>query len=159
MAIQSGGTLRFRTDVNTKLRVTNLLVLPDATLIVGTAANPVSANVTAQVIINDTPFDLSKDPSQYGHGLIAFGTVTMHGSEHASTFTKLAVEAHAGDTVLRLSSPVSGWKVGDKLVFPDSRQLYDGSFPGQSGYLSQTELPTIAAVSVDGLTITLSAPR
>jgi hypothetical protein len=159
VAIQAGGTLQFRTDISTRLRVTNLLVMPGATLTIGTAANPVSVGVTAQVIISDTPIDLTKDPSQYGHGLIALGTVTMHGTTHPSTFTNLAVEAHAGDTTLKLSSPAVGWSVGDKLVIADSRQLYYGQRPEDGGtYTNETELPVIAAISADGLTITLSAP-
>src|SRR6185312_14884367 len=73
VAVQSGGVLQFRTDMSTRLRVTNLLVMEGGTLTVGTAANPVPAGVKAEIIINDVPIDTSKDPGQYGHGLIALG--------------------------------------------------------------------------------------
>ena len=79
VAIQSGGKLTFRTDINTQLLVTNLLVMPGGTLLVGTAANPVAANVKAQILITDSPIDTTTDPSQFGHGLIGLGTVTMTG--------------------------------------------------------------------------------
>src|SRR5205085_11949151 len=52
--------------------------------------------------------------------------------------------------------PASGWRAGDKLVLPDTRQL-DYSQRGP-GYASQEENPTIAAIAADGLTLTLAAP-
>src|SRR5262249_11976838 len=117
------------------------------------------ANVKAEVVCADVPFDLSRDPSQYGHGLIGLGKVTMHGAVKSDTFVRLAAEPHAGDTTLLLEAPVSGWQVGDRLVLPDTHQLqwfeqhlYDYN------YLPQWELPALAAISADGRTITLAAP-
>lgn len=150
VAVQSGGTLQFRTDVGTRMRVTNLLVMEGGTLTVGTAANPVAAGVKAEIIINDVPIDTTKDPSQYGNGLIALGTVTMHGAAISDSFVKLATEPKAGDTTLTLATPVSGWRAGDTLVLPDTRQPY----PGITG--NQLEQLTVAGVSADGLTIALS---
>ena len=115
VSIQSGGLLQFRTDVSTRLRVTNLMVLPGGTLLVGTPVAPVQAGVKAEVIINNVAIDTTKDPEQYGNGLIAFGTVTMHGAAMSDTFVELAVEPRAGDTTLTLATPVTGWTVGDRL--------------------------------------------
>src|SRR5262249_35682981 len=70
VVIQAGGHLAFRTDVNTRLTVTNLLVLQGAELQIGTAADPVAANVTAEVVFPNTPLDTARDPEQFGHGLI-----------------------------------------------------------------------------------------
>src|SRR5207244_3840409 len=51
---------------------------------------------------------------------------------------------------------VSGWQVGDKLVVPDTRQLHGNEL--NANYIPQWELPTLAAVSPDGTTLTLSQP-
>jgi hypothetical protein len=154
--IRSGGTLQFRTDINTQLTVANLLVLAGGTLQVGTAANPVQSTVKALIVFPDQPLDLVNDPFQYGNGLIALGKVTMYGAVKSATFVTLAAEAHAGDTTLTLSQPVSGWQPGDRLILPDSRQLYT-EVTGTS-FVGQWETVTITGVSADGLTITLSQP-
>jgi PKD repeat protein len=152
VAIQFGATLNFRTDASTRLRVTNLLVMEGGTLTVGTTANPVSAAVKAEIIINNVAIDTTKDPSQYGNGLIVFGKVSMHGAVLSDTFVRLAMEPRAGDTTLTLSIPVTGWKAGDRLVLSDTRRFHDRT----EGY--QLERPTVSSVSADGLTVTLTAP-
>jgi hypothetical protein len=153
--VQAGGTLQFQTNANTRLRVTNFVVLPNATLTIGTPSNPVQSAFTAQVIINNLPFNTTLDPSQYGHGLIGLGTVTMSGAQPSATHVTLAAEAHAGDTTLSLATPVTGWQAGSMLELSDTRQLYYNLL---YNYTPQWETPTIAAVSADGRTITLSAP-
>lgn len=161
VAIQAGGSLVFRTDVGTRLTVVNVLVMPGGTLQVGTAANPVAANVKAEIIIADQPFDLVLDPEQYGHGLIALGTVTMHGATRSDTFVRLASEPHAGDLILTLQAPVSGWRVGDRLFIPDSRQLRNDERnwdPNHMNYVPMWETATIGSISADGRTLTLTAP-
>ncbi len=152
VAIMEGGTLDFRTDMSTRLRVTNLLVMEGGTLTVGTTENPVSAQVKAEIIINDVPIDTTKDPSQYGNGMIVFGKVSMHGAAMSDTFVRLAVEPRAGDTTLTLSVPVSGWKAGDRIIIPDSRQWHDAIG------IYQLERPTISSISEDGHTIFLTQP-
>jgi hypothetical protein len=157
VVIVSGGHLIFRTDITTKLTVVNLLVLEGGELQIGTEANPVAANVTASVVFADQPINTALDPEQFGHGLIALGKVTMVGAAQSETFARLAVAPRAGDTTLHLQAPATGWNVGDRLLLPDSRQLVAGSTDG-AAYVDEVETPTIAAVSADGLTVTLAAP-
>jgi hypothetical protein len=160
VVIQAGGHLAFRTDVNTRLTVTNLLVLQGGELQIGTAAAPVAANVTAEVIFPDIPLDTARDPEQFGHGLIGLGKVTMNGAAKNQTFVRLGAEPRAGATTLTLSQPVSGWRVGDQLVLPDTRQLTWETQPdnpdGDHNY--QWEVVTLAGISADGQTLTLSQP-
>lgn len=156
VAIQSGAQLSFRTDVNTRLIVTNLLVMEGGTLQIGTQVNPVAANVKAEVLFTDTALDLINDPEQYGNGLIALGKVTMHGAVKDQTFIRLAVEPRAGSTTLTLSAPATGWRVGDTLVLPDTRQLT--SETGYANYNWQGENVSVAAISADGRTVTLTTP-
>ncbi|MGL6072544.1 MAG: PA14 domain-containing protein [Fimbriiglobus sp.] len=166
VSIKNGGTLAFRTDMNTRLYVSNLQVLSGGTLTVGTAANPVAANVKAEIIIADRPLNLARDPEQFGNGLIALGTVKMHGSAKKVNgndlgYVKLAVDPLVGHTTLTLAAPVTGWRSGDKLILPDTRQLgTDVGSPSVPYPSRQTETLTISndadAISTDGLTIKLA---
>ncbi len=156
VAIQSGGSLIFRTDVNTRLTVINLLVMPGGELQIGNAVNPVSASVKAEVIFADVAIDTVADPAQYGNGLIAMGKVAMRGATMSDTFVRLAIEPAAGATTLALSQPVTGWKAGDKVVLPDTRQL--DWFERGAGFVGQWEMVTLSSVSANGLTLTLSQP-
>jgi len=156
IGIQSGGKLAFRTDINTTMYVSNLLVLQGGELDVGTEANPVAANVTASIIIANKPLDTTNDPGQWGNGLIGLGTVSLVGAVKTDTFIRLATEPKAGQTTLKLSKPATGWKVGDKLLLPDTRQLLEEETG--SSFSSQVENLAISAISADGLTITLTTP-
>ena len=155
MEIQPTASLQFATNINTELVVANLLVLQGGTLQIGTQANPIAANVTAQVVFANQPLNTNLDPEQYGDGLIVLGNMTTYGAAKAAYVT-LAQEAHAGDTVLHLASPSTGWAVGDTLLLPDTRQLaWDQN---HANYVSEMEQVTIQSISADGLTVTLTAP-
>jgi chitodextrinase len=161
VVIDDGGTLRFRTDVDTEMLVGTMMVMPGGTLEVGTQARPVSPGVRATITIADRPIDTMFDPEQFGHGLVGLGNVTIHGAPMNSTFVRLAAEPRAGDTKLVLSEPVSGWRAGDWLFLPDTRQLVtDGRLRSSGGgyYSPQAENPTIASISADGRTLTLASP-
>jgi PKD repeat protein len=154
--IQNTGTLTFRTDINTGLVVGNFLVLQGGTLDVGTAANPIASNVQANIYLGNQPFNTSSDPQQFGDGLIVLGNVTMHGAVK-TPYVTLAQEAHAGDTVLHLASPATGWQVGDDPLLPDTRQLLGDGYTGYT-YQPEWERVQIQSISADGLTVTLTAP-
>jgi hypothetical protein len=112
------GKLAFAPSVNTRLKVTNLEVMAGAmgmgtrgVLEVGTAAVPIAADVTAEIVIADSPLGGGvPDPDQFGTGINVFGKVSMHGSVKTPTFLRLATEPRAGDMALTLSAPVSGWR-------------------------------------------------
>ena len=75
------GKLAFAPTVNTRLRVTNLQVMAGemgmgtpGVLEVGTAASPIAAGVTAEIVIANSPLGGSvADPLQFGTGLIDAG--------------------------------------------------------------------------------------
>jgi hypothetical protein len=151
------GTLNFRTDTNTSLRAGTILVYDVGHLIVGTTANPVAANVTAEIVIANQPLNLGSDPGQYGTGLIAFGEWKMHGAVKTPTFTRLTAEPLAGQSTLSLAQSVSGWRVGDSVVIPDTRQLAFSEWDfDYNAFVSQAEVRTITQVT--GNQITLNSP-
>ena len=152
--VELAGALEFRTDISTQLLVANLLVLEGGTLEIGTPSRPVAPDVTASIIIADQAIDTTFDPEQYGTGLIGLGCVTIVGAAKDS-FVRLAAEPRAGDTMLRLSAPAAGWRPGDRLVIPDTRQLIDAE--RGANFAREDEIVTVANVSPDGTTITLAA--
>ena len=89
--------------------------------------------------------------------LLALGGVELVGQPRAASWVRLAAPAAKGATTLSLATPVGGpaapagsfaWAVGESVTITPTE--YDG--PGQ------LEDATIAAVSADGLTLTLAAP-
>jgi G8 domain len=153
IGIESGGVLRFATGVVTRLRVGTLLVLPNGTLEIGTSSNPVTAS--AELIIKNKPLDTVNDPDQYGTGLLSIdGTVTMHGAWKSPTFVRVVTEPRAGHSALSLAQPVSGWRPGDRIFLPDTRQVpADHWF--NPAYALQVEERIVQSVSADGRTITV----
>ena len=156
LEIRSGGSLTFATSSSTALTVGTLEVLPGGSLTVGTVVQPIASTVTARIIIADQPLDLVNDPFQFGTGIVGLGTVTMCGQPRSPSYARVATEPLQGDTTLTLASPVSGWQVGDRVILPDSHMF--NWFERSSTLQFQIDTLTLAAVSADGLTLTLSQP-
>jgi hypothetical protein len=148
------GRLAFRTDLSTRLKVVTIMVLANGSLEVGTPGEPVGPAVTAEIVIADRPFDTGIDPGQVGHGIVALGTVTMHGAVKTPTFSRVSREPLAGQTGLALEQPVAGWQAGDRIVIPDTRQLRVNE--GGRDYRAQTEKLEIASIS--GTSVRLRTP-
>jgi hypothetical protein len=158
IGIETGGTMRFATDRNTTLRVGTLLVLPGGTLEIGTEANPIPASLTAEVVIKDRALNTAIDPDQYGTGLLSIdAAVTLHGAVKTPTFVRTAVEPRAGHTTLTFTRPVAGWRTGDRIFLPDTRQVpADHWF--NANYTLQVEERSVVSVAEDGRSLTLSSP-
>ena len=151
--VEVRGRLTFATATDTRIRVGTLTVREGGHLEIGGAGAPVAADATAAVVIADRPIDTARDPAQVGTGLIGLGRVTMHGAARTPTFIRTRREPLAGDRTLELEQPVSGWRPGDYVVVPDTRQLRAAE--RGAGRTSQTEKVQVAAVS--GTEITLAA--
>jgi len=164
------GELDFRTDINTQLTVTTLMVHNKAIFTLGTPAHPVQPTVTATLVFNDEAPSIKgdahhpSDPEQWLTGFIAMddARVTFSGSPLDPTFVRLDTRHYqssggpqTGETTLSLSEPVSGWKPGDRLILPDTRELTSRE---QNPYVPEWEELTLISISGDGKTLTLSAP-
>jgi hypothetical protein len=147
------GRLRFRADANTRMRTANLMVMDEGYLEVGSAEVPVAPNVSAEIIIADHKIDRQLDPAELGTGIESLGKIRMHGAMKSPTFVRLAEEPLAGQTTLTLEQRVEGWKAGDHIVIPDTRQLRDSE--RRSNY-KQDEKIEIASIAENH--VTLSAP-
>jgi len=124
--LEINGQLSFSTSQNTRLTVGNLTVMPTGTLQIGTPSLPVARGVKAELVIADQPLNLQTDPSQYGTGLIALGTVSIHGAPMDLRWDRLTSEPRAGDTSLLIANDAFEWRAGDTLVLPDTRQVLAG---------------------------------
>jgi hypothetical protein len=162
--IEVNGIFTFSVQNSTQLLVTTLMVMPSGSLIVGTPAQPIPAHITAEIIIADTPLQTGTttspgiDPKQYGNGIIGLGTVTMHGAQKNPTFVQVAQEPKAGQTTVAFAQPVNGWKVGDKVIVPDTRHLLLGGGEVWAGYRTQVEERIVASIAADNRSISLKTP-
>ncbi len=152
LAIYPNGTLSFETNAHTSLTVGTLMVMEGSTLQIGTAIDPVASDASASILFADRAINTTLDPGQYGHGLLVFGTLTVHGAPLSDTFVRLDAEPESGATTLSLEKPVTGWRAGDRVILPDTRQLTrneDGA-----DYVPQWEAQTVQSIS--GATVTLN---
>jgi hypothetical protein len=152
--VEVRGQLAFDTARSTKLTVVTLIVMEDGLLEVGSDARPVAAAARAEIVIADRPFDFALDPGQVGNGIIGLGRIRMHGAVKTPTFARLAGDARQSQTTFVLDRPLEGWAPGDRIVFPDTRQLRE-SERGRA-FSSRDEQAEVAAV--DGSSITIRTP-
>lgn len=138
------GRFIFRRDADTRLTVGTIIVRTGGELEIGTAANPVAASVSAEVVIADQPLDLTSDPEQFGTGLIGFGKVTIGGAARTPTFLRTVSEPRSGQTSLALEASPLGWRPGDRLILPDTRHLKVAEY---NNYVPQWEELSLGGIS------------
>lgn len=156
ISIQEGGTLAFATNQSTKLVVGNLLVKDDGTLEIGREGQPVPFGVSAELLIADQALDTSgADPRQYGTGIIVLGTIRTEGMQK-TPYARLTGDLAQGASVLTLQTAPTGWRVGDRVVLPDTHDWNENEY--WWNYVSRAEVFVITAISPDGLQITLDRP-
>ncbi len=86
-------------------------------LLVGTPEIPIAAGKTAQIRLHYLDgMDKESCPAIVCCG----GRMDFHGSPLSRTWVKLGATAKAGSTELVLAEPVSGWRVGDRLIVTSS---------------------------------------
>ncbi|MCP8900612.1 G8 domain-containing protein [Gilvimarinus xylanilyticus] len=153
------GELNFATNSDTRMTLDTLFVDPRGTLTIGTQSQPVNRSVNAEIVFAaNGDIDVDWDPLLLSRGLIAHGTLEIHGAEKVSHL-KLATDARAGDSQLHLARSARGWREGDTLVITGTRfsgWKWDNSIREVRYHGTQDEVRTITAVS--GSSVTLDAP-
>jgi Ca2+-binding RTX toxin-like protein len=148
--IRVDGTLQFAADLNTKLLVDTIVVVPEGTLIIGDQTTPIRNDHTAQIIFtSDRPVDTTWDPTQLSRGLISHGTASIYGADKLD-FSGLAQDAIAGDNELVLNLPAGtdsplGWKIGDQLALGGTSYEHWGSDADNTRF--HDEVLTITAIN------------
>src|SRR5215813_14065770 len=117
--IEVAGTLRVPRTRDTHVKFTHLINLPGGTIDVGTQADPIPCNRHVEFIIRDVPIDTTKDPFQWGNGLINFGHQTRVGCRKTA-FVETTDSLQAGAREITLGSVPVNWQVGDELLIPDT---------------------------------------
>ncbi|MEO1200704.1 MAG: cadherin-like domain-containing protein [Pseudomonadota bacterium] len=157
--VRVDGELSFATETDTRMVVDTFVVSPSGRLQIGTADNPVDANVRTEIVIaNNGDIDVGWDPLLLSRGLISHGEVEIHGAEK-TTFLKVDSAPMAGDTEITLQEVPQGWQVGDTIVLTGTHKQgwgWDNTLGRVVHRESEDEEVTITAI--DGNLITIDRP-
>ncbi|SDX03413.1 PA14 domain-containing protein [Ruegeria halocynthiae] len=150
-SVRVDGELSFATNTDTKLVVDTLVVDTTGRLEIGTADNPIDANVNVDIVIaNNGDIDVNWDPSLLSRGVVSHGQIEIHGAEKTA-FLKVADAPMTGDTSMTLQEIPEGWQVGDKLVITGTHKTgWTGTAAGHIE--SQDEEVTITSISGNQIT-------
>lgn len=158
------GTLSFARDRNTRLDVGLIKVGGDETedgaafshvhsaqravLEIGTADRPIPPEYRA--LIRLTYFD-GTDNESLPALVCCGGRMEMHGAPMNRTWVKLGAPVRKGDVHINLAEPVSGWRVGDRVILvATKRQVVtdtEDTFRETTRDNTQTEERIIAALN------------
>jgi hypothetical protein len=166
------GTLTFARDRDTLLEVGLLKIGGDASedgfnnashqhsgtrpvLEVGTAEEPIPAGRTARIrLVYFEGADKESLPSLICCG----GRMDLHGAPMSRTWLKLGAPAARGAAEITLAEPVTGWRVGDRILLTaTTRQIKNkNTFRDSTRDNTQTEERIVRAIS--GAKVTLDRP-
>lgn len=150
--IEVAGTLRLPQGRDTALTYTTLTVLPGGFYDACPAGGLSPENTFTQTIRN-APIDTAEDPFQWGHGLVNNGKWALCGAPMLE-WSPVQNGLSRGMTTAVLDREPVGWRVGQKLVFPDTDQLPQG-ISDQTPNKPKRE-PEIVITAVAGKTVTWS---
>jgi hypothetical protein len=117
--IEVAGTLRVSRARDTFTRFTHLVILNGGNLDVGTQADPIPCDRKVDFVVRNVPIDTTRDPFQWGNGLVNFGRQTRVGCSKTAWVESVGSISSGANTITLASSP-SGWQVGDELLIPDT---------------------------------------
>ncbi|XP_067833370.1 fibrocystin-L-like [Heptranchias perlo] len=145
MLLIQGGTLMFD-EADIELQTENILITDGGHLQIGTE----SASFRHKAIITLHGHLRSRELPLYGAKTLGVreGTLDLHGLPVPVIWTHLAQTADAGSSTLILQKAVT-WKPGDEIVIAST---------GDRHSQRENEKRTIAMVSVNGTTLTLTQP-
>jgi len=175
--IHVAGTLTFSREKSTRLEVGLIKIEPGETttedgfdchadapsvaqagvlpvLEIGTAERPIPVGVTALIrLVHFEGMNRETLPAIINCG----GRWDTHGAPLSRTWLKLGASAKAGDSIVKLSEPVSGWRVGDTVIVTVSKESYGSGNTFRQSAKSprkvQTEERRITALAGDSVTL------
>uniref|UniRef100_A0A8D0SJH6 Fibrocystin-L n=1 Tax=Sus scrofa TaxID=9823 RepID=A0A8D0SJH6_PIG len=145
MLLIQGGTLIFD-EADIELQAENILLTDGGILQIGTEESPFQH----KAVITLHGHLRSPELPVYGAKTLAVreGILDLHGLPVPVIWTRLAHTAKAGERTLILQEAVT-WKLGDEIIIAST---------GHRHSQRENEKRTIASVSADGLSITLTHP-
>ncbi len=175
--IHVAGTLTFSREKSTRLEVGLIKIEPGETttedgfdchadaptaaqagslpvLEIGSAERPIPAGVTALIhLVHFEGMNKATLPAIINCG----GRWETHGAPMNRTWLKLGASAKAGDSIVKLSEPVSGWRVGDTVIVTVSKESYGSGNTFRQSAKSprkvQTEERRITTLAGDQVTL------
>lgn len=171
--VHVAGTLSFASDKDTRLDVGLIKIqpgndasedgfdcdvhLPDApaggprpALLVGTPERPIESGNTAVIRLIDVA---GVDNNSWPAIVCCGGRMDFHGAPINRTWIKLGEPAKKDDATVTLAEPVTGWRVGDRVIVTATRLLKSGAYAREGG---QTEERIVRAI--EGTKLTLDQP-
>jgi hypothetical protein len=107
-------------------------------------------------VVRDVPLDTTRDPYQWGNGLLNFGRQTRVGCQKTA-FLPTTGDLHQGDSAITLSSAPTGWAVGDELLIPDTAPPSQLQTTTQYGPVLVARRETPAFITaIAGATVTIN---
>ncbi|RBP50603.1 Ig-like domain-containing protein [Arenicella xantha] len=154
--VRVDGNLNFSTSSSTRMVLDTLVVDPRGVLQIGTKANPMPANRSAEIVIADNgDINVQHDPMLLSRGVVAHGTTRIHGAVK-TTHLKVASDPLAGQTSLTLTESPIGWRIGDKLVIAGTYYLgwkWDNDIRAVRYFGTQDEVRTIESIAGNSITL------
>ena len=144
--IIQGGSLIFDDNQDVNLNARYIVITEGGLLQIGTELQPFQHNAKITMYGSLRSIELPI----YGAKVIALrnGTIDLHGKPVGITWTYLNRTASINDTTIQLNDPVD-WPVGSQIVIATTGNLFS---------VGHSELMTIASISSDKYTITLTRP-
>ena len=163
------GTLSFARDRDTRLDVGLLKIGGDLVedgadcaahvhgggrpaLEIGTPEQPIPAGRKALVRLVYFP---SSDRDSLPAVVCCGGRMDLHGAPLSRTWIKLGAPVRKGDTKVTLAEPVTGWRLGDRVILTSTRR-HPANYTDTTRDTTETEERLITAV--DGGRLTLDRP-
>jgi hypothetical protein len=177
-SVHVAGTMTFAPDRDTRLNVGLLKVQPgdDASengfdcdahapnpdphkprpaLEVGTPDHPIDAGHTALIrLVYVDGMDRQSCPAIVCCG----GRIDFHGAPMSRTWARLGAPAKAGETVVTLDEPVTGWKPGDRVILTATTRQIKARKTFKPSVKDSTQTEERIIKAVDGAKVTLDRP-
>lgn len=175
--IHVAGTLTFSREKSTRLEVGLIKIEPGETttedgfdchadapaaaqagavplLEIGSAEKPIPAGVTTLIrLVHFEGMNKETLPAIINCG----GRWDTHGAPLNRTWLKLGASVKAGESIVKLSEPVTGWRVGDLVIVTASKESYGGGNTFRQSATKprkvQTEERRITALAGDQVTL------
>jgi hypothetical protein len=177
-SLHIAGTLEFATDRDTRLNAGLIKVqagdnveetgfdceahqtardpaMPRAELLIGTPDRPVEASHQALIrLVYIDGMDKQSCPALVCCG----GRMELHGAPLNRSWVKLGATAAKGDEKVQLAEPVSGWRVGDRVIITATSGTHDTSGTRRPGGDQQVYTEERKIKAIDATSITLDRP-
>ncbi|MEO8026909.1 MAG: G8 domain-containing protein [Bryobacteraceae bacterium] len=128
---------------------------PRPVLEVGSPENPISASRTARIRL--VYFD-GADKESLPSIVCCGGRMDFHGAPLSRTWLKLGAPASKGDTEITLAEPVTGWRVGDRIILTATTRQNKAAKTYRNSVRDNTQTEERVIQAVQGAKIVVDQP-